>query len=106
MLNRSKQIEKEREGEKSRATSDADIARCVKLVDELKKHGEGQERTESGQFAPLGSSGPNGETAEPVDSERTAETTAQVVGTSATTVKRCRYVDKYADDETQGGIDC
>ena len=67
-------------------------------MDKLKQRGaEVLERDEAGQL--LGPSEPNGES-----SERSAETTAQVVGTSASTVKRCRYIDKYATDEIKEAV--
>ena len=71
--------------------TDADIAKCVMLVDELKE----TNRDDGGKFT-AGASQPTVESVEP---ERSAETTAKTVGTSADKVKKCRYIDKYATDE-------
>ena len=73
-----------------RNMTDADIVRCVEVVDKLKQAGRKSEKE-------LGSSEPN--------LGRSAETTAKIVGTSASKVKKVRTINAHADEETKAAVD-
>uniref|UniRef100_A0A6M3ILD5 ParB-like N-terminal domain-containing protein n=1 Tax=viral metagenome TaxID=1070528 RepID=A0A6M3ILD5_9ZZZZ len=87
-----------------RNLTDADLLRCVRIVDERKKKGEhliGSERDEAGHYIPnnirnniIGSSQPP-----------THVTTAQIVGISPSKVQQVRKVEELATPEEKRDID-
>lgn len=70
--------------------TDADILRCVEMLDERKA----VQKDEKGKFA-VGSSEPTG---------RTADKTASIIGTSPTKIKKIRTVIDHGDDQTKQDI--
>ncbi len=81
-----------------RNMTDADIVHCVEIVDRRK-----QEGAPPGNVNASKTTGPS----EPVVSkpERSAETTAKIVGTSASKVKKIRTINDHADEETKAAVD-
>lgn len=73
-----------------RNLTDADIMRCVEMLDERKAI----QKDDKGKFA-VGSSEPTG---------RTADKTATVIGTSPTKVKKTRTIIDHADEETKRAV--
>jgi len=75
--------------------TDAELRHWVKVVDKRKQRG-GDHKSEGFQKS-KGS-------VEPIDSKPSAETTAEIVGTSASKVKKIRYIEDHADDETKEAV--
>jgi hypothetical protein len=69
-------------GKNRRNLTDAEIIRCIEVLDRRKKQGEGQER-DKGQFQPKASNEAIG---------KSAKETAKVVGVSRAKVERARTV--------------
>ncbi len=78
-----------------RNMTDADIVRCVEVVDKRKQLG--------GQESNVNAAKTNGST-EAAVSEPTSETTAKTVGTSASKVKKVRAIIDHADEKTKEAV--